>query len=157
MPSTRRRLLASAGTVAAAGLTGCFGGSASSSSPDCTAENFDHANPDVLHGVLATAWNGEQVRFVVTLLNGVDVATLDLISVYDAAGELAFTMPIVAGNGPAGTRRRYEQTLGPRPQTGRYRVVVTDADGEVVDEVTTDVSCFSEPTDAAGTAESERA
>ena len=144
MPSSRRRVLASLGTAAAVGLAGCSGGD-SSSSPDCSISNADHGDAEVLHGVTATVEDGD-VRFVVTFLDDAEMTDLDLVSVADAAGRLMFTIPVVAGDGPMGTRRRYEQSLGSRPKHGRYLVVVADDAGEVVDEVTADVNCVAAST-----------
>lgn len=145
MPSTRRTVLTSLGTAAATGLSGCFGSTSSSSTPDCSTENSGHAEPELIHAVSATAEDGD-VRLVVTFFDDVEMAGLDLVSVADATGDVRFTIPIVAGDGPMGTRRRYEQSLGGRPQHGRYVVAVTDENGDVADEVTADVNCIGEST-----------
>ena len=147
MPSTRRALLTSVGATAAVALAGCSG-SDSSSTPDCSSHNFNHSDPEVIHAVeVNTFADSDDAHLVVKFLNKVDMSRLDLISIYSSDDNLAFSIPVVAGNGPEGTHRRYEQTLGTPPQHGRYRVVVTNFDDEQVDEVTADLHCYGQSTD----------
>ena len=145
MPSTRRAILAAAAGGLAVALAGC-GGEASSSEPDCSTTNSGHGDAEVIHSASVHPDDGDAL-FAVTLEEETDVASLDRLSVFDSEGDLAFTMPVVAGGEPDGTRRRYEQNLGPRPRHGRYHVEAIDSNGETVDEVTADVHCYRETED----------
>lgn len=153
MPS-RRRLLAAAGTAAAAGLAGCSGGSASGGSDtvDCHTSAVDHGDGDVLDGgAMADVDDGDVHLSVPLSVETVRETGVDRLNVY-AGEELAYTIPVSAGDadrmaskvGVSQGQLRYEQYLGERPQHGRYRVVAADGEGRVVNSVTVEFNCFAE-------------
>lgn len=150
---TRRRLLLSIGATAAATLAGCTGGSGTGGSDggiDCATGAGAHGEGRLLDGGASADVEDGRVRLAVTL----DVDTLresgaGRIEARLPDGDVAFVIPVSpddAGIAPGASEDgqvRYEQTLGPRPFHGRYRLVAVTPRGETVDAVTVEVNCFA--------------
>jgi hypothetical protein len=148
-----RRYLLSVGAAAAATLAGCAGASGTGGTDagiDCATGAGAHGDGNLLNGGARADVEDGRVRFVVTL----DVDTLretgaDRIEARLPDGDVAFVIPVSPGDArivPGGSddgQLRYEQTLGPRPYHGRYRLVALTPRDEVVDAVTVDVNCFA--------------
>ncbi len=153
MPS-RRRLLASLGTVTVASLAGCSGSnSGGSDTVDCHTHALSHGDGDVLdNGARGTVEDGD-VRLVVPLsVEDVKKQNVDTVRVYDTAGELAYSIPVSPNDADRMANKvgvnqgqlRYEQYLGHRPFHGQYRVVAVDTGGDAVDSVTIEFNCFTD-------------
>ncbi|WP_264781042.1 hypothetical protein [Haladaptatus sp. T7] len=74
-----------------------------------------------------------RVLLSVSFSNGKQAST-DRLRVYDSSGDLEYEIP-------TGKRRNYLQTIGPRPQHGRLRVV-SMKNGEETDELVVDFNCW---------------
>jgi hypothetical protein len=97
------------------------------------------------------------VELVVPLRQATIRATdLDLVVVEDGDRRL-YRIPVNAADEPVGEVQRYDtadvieyaQSLGPVPQTGRYRLVALTDGGDVIDEVGIEFRCYrpiDEPT-----------
>jgi hypothetical protein len=153
MPS-RRHLLATFGSLTAAGLAGCSGSDSSGSDTvDCHTNALAHGDGDLLDGGAMAAIEDDDVRLAVPLdVEAVRNQNVDELEVYDAAGELAHVVPVstddadVMANkrGVSDGQLRYEQHLGERPFHGQYRVVALDDSDETVDSVTVEFNCFTD-------------
>ena len=83
-------------------------------------------------------------------VEGVRESDVDTLEVYDAADELAYTIPVSPDDADVMANKtgidegqlRYEQSLGPRPSHGRYRVVAVTPAGDPVGSVTVEFNCF---------------
>ena len=93
------------------------------------------------------------VRLVVPLVaEDVRETDTEVLELYDAADELAYAIPVSADDtgvmaekdGVDDGRLLYEQSLGPRPGYGRYRVVAVTVADEPVDFLTVEFNCFSD-------------
>ncbi len=144
------------GAAGLAGLAGCSGsGSGGSDTLDCQSGVVDRGDGDVLaHGAVAGV-DGEDVRLVVPLsVESVQRAGVERLAVHDASDDLAYVIPVSAGDaslmankgGVSEGQLRYEQYLGKRPFHGEYRVVAENGRGEAVDSVTVAFNCFPEVT-----------
>ncbi|PSQ10661.1 hypothetical protein BRC99_07025 [Halobacteriales archaeon QS_7_69_60] len=84
-------------------------------------------------------------------VEGVRESDVDTLEVYDAADELAYTIPVSSDDADVMANKtgvdegqlRYEQSLGPRPSHGRYRVGAVTPAGDPVGPVTVEFNCFS--------------
>ncbi|WP_423744261.1 hypothetical protein V5735_15075 (plasmid) [Haladaptatus sp. SPP-AMP-3] len=133
MPSglSRRTLLASGAGLAVTGLAGCSGAN-SSSSADCETTAVVHGDGKILQSVSTVPEDG-RVLLSVSFSNGKQAST-DRLRVYDSSGDLEYEIP-------TGKRRSYLQTIGPRPQHGRLRVV-SMKNGEETDELVVEFNCW---------------
>lgn len=153
MPS-RRRLLAALGSTAAVGLAGCSGSdSGGSDTVDCHTHALAHGDGDLLDNGAMGSVEDDDVRLAIPLsVDEVRDANVGELEVYDAAGELAYVIPVSAEDadlmankvGVGAGQLRYEQYLGERPFHGQYRVVAVDGNDDVVDSVTVEFNCFPE-------------
>jgi hypothetical protein len=152
MPS-RRRLLTALGATALGALAGCGGsGSGSSSTIDCQTTAVEHGDGDVLDGgAMATVEDGDVWLAVPLAVADVRDHDIDALAVYHD-DSLEHRIPVSADDadvmaekpGVSEGQLRYEQTVGSRPQHGRYRIAAVRADGTSLDSVTVEFNCFSE-------------
>ncbi|SFK77394.1 hypothetical protein SAMN04487950_1027 [Halogranum rubrum] len=156
MPS-RRKVLAAVGSAAVAGMAGCSGsGSGGSDTVDCHTSALARGDGDILdNGARGTVEDGN-VRLAVPLsVDDVRENDVDRLEVYDAADELAYTIPVSADDAGVMANKvgvnegqlLYEQSLGHRPFHGRYRIVALNTSDETVDFVTVEFNCFSDVSD----------
>ena len=153
MPS-RRRLLAAVGGATAAGLAGCSGSeSGESDTRDCQTTAVNRGDGDVLDGAVRATTDDNGVRLVVPLAaEDVRETDTEVLKLYDAADELAYAIPVSVDDtgvmaekdGVDDGQLLYEQSLGPRPAHGRYRVVAVTAADEPADSLTVEFNCFSD-------------
>jgi len=153
MPS-RRRLLAAVGGATAAGLAGCSGSeSGGGDTRDCQTTAVNRGDGDVLDGAVRATVDDDGARLVVPLAaEDVRETDTEVLELYDAADELAYAIPVSADDtgvmaekdGVDDGRLLYEQSLGPRPVHGRYRVVAVTVADEPADFLTVEFNCFSD-------------
>lgn len=154
MPS-RRQLLAGITGAAVAGMAGCNSAedSGGSDTLDCKTNALERGDGDVLDTAVSGAVEDDTVRLVVPLsVEDVRESDVDTLEVYDAADELAYTIPVSPDDADVMANKtgvdegqlRYEQSLGPRPSHGRYRVVAVTPAGDPVDSITVELNCFAD-------------
>ena len=151
---SRRKLLAVTGSATVAGVAGCSGSeSGGGGTRDCQTTAVDRGDGDVLDGAVRATADDGGVLFVVPLeVEAVRNTDTEALELYDAANELAYRIPVspddadVMANkdGLSEGRLRYEQSLGPRPAHGEYRIVAVTAADEAVDSLTVEFNCFSD-------------
>lgn len=152
MPS-RRQLCAALGGAIAAGLAGCSGASNSGGSDtiDCQTGALEHGDGDVLDTGAQAYVEDDDVRLSIPLyVDDVREQGVDSLRVRDASGELAYVVPVSAGDADLMANKDrvgegqllYEQYLGERPVHGRYRIVAVNARDEPLDSVTVEFNCF---------------
>lgn len=148
---SRRSLLRTAAGSLSLTVAGCSG-SNSSNGIDCTTSAVAHGDGDLLGGVTAVN-DDDTVRLWIPIdVNEARETGLDRVRVLDSTGDLRYEIPVDPGakdiapakQGVSGGVMRYEQTLGPRPQHGRYRVVAVDTEGGELDSLVVDFNCFAE-------------
>ncbi|NHN58193.1 MULTISPECIES: hypothetical protein [Halorussus] len=151
MPS-RRKLLAALGGATAAGLAGCSAAeSGGSDTIDCQTGALEHGDGDVLDNGAQAYVKDDDVRLSVPLyLDDVRSKGVDSLRVYGASGELAYVVPVSAGDADLMANKDrvgegqllYEQYLGERPLHNQYRIVAVNARDEPLDSVTVEFNCF---------------
>ena len=102
---------------------------------------------------MSGAVEDDTARFVgPSSVEDVRESDIDTLEMCDAANELAYTIPVSPDDADVMANKtgvdegqlRYEQSLGPRPSHGRYRVVAVTPAGDPVDSVTVEFNCFSD-------------
>ncbi|WP_117594690.1 hypothetical protein [Haloprofundus halophilus] len=153
---TRRQLLTAAGVVAAATVAGCLSGesSESSSSNDvdaCSTWATSHGEGSLLNNGAHIEADGENVVLVIPLQRDrIEQSGAAYVEAYRRGQDApAFVVPVRSEHEPNAPQGKYpstgvieyEQTLGPRPQNGVYRLDGVAPDGSVVDTVTVEFNC----------------
>lgn len=156
MPS-RRQVLAGFGTAIAVGLAGCAGsGSGGSDTTDCRSRAISHGDGNVLDGGAMARVEDEDVRVAIPLsVETVNSQDVDRLTMYDAAGEVAYVIPVSPNDadlmankpGVGDGQLRYEQYLGHRPFHGRYEIVAMNRTGAQIDSLTVEFNCFPDISD----------
>lgn len=162
MPS-RRQVLSTLVTAQSVGFAGCSGfdsdrfvsGSSSGGTGtiDCHSRALSHGDGDVLDSGARATVEDDDVRLVVPLsVETVKEQSVDRLTIYDAAGEVASVVPVspedadVMANksGVGNGTLRYEQYLGHRPLHGQYKIVAVNRAGTQVDSLTIEFNCFAD-------------
>lgn len=153
MPS-RRRILASLGSVIAVALAGCSGSDTRSlDTTDCRGHALAHGDGDVLDGGVMATIEGDDVRLAIPLsVETVRDQDVQRVTISDVSGDLAYMIPVspedaeLMANKPGVSegQLRYEQYLGRRPFHGEYTIVAEDASETRLDSITIEFNCFTE-------------
>ncbi|KTG09237.1 hypothetical protein AUR64_15720 [Haloprofundus marisrubri] len=154
--SSRRQLLTAAGVAAAATVAGCLSGedSESSSSNDvdaCSTWATNHGDGSLLNQGAHVEVDDENVVLVIPLQRDrIEQSGAAYVEAYRRGRDSsAFAIPVRAEHEPNAPQGKYpdsgiieyEQSLGPRPQNGVYRLDGVTSDGTVVDTVTVEFNC----------------
>ncbi len=149
-------MLTGLGAVAATTVAGCLSGesseSASSNDIDaCSTWATNHGDGALLNNGAHIQADDENVVLVIPLRQErIEQSGVSYVEAYQRGRDSpAFVVPVRAEHEPNAPQGKYpdsgiieyEQTLGPRPQNGVYRLDGVTADGSVVDTVTVEFNC----------------
>lgn len=149
-PLSRRHVL----TGLAAVGTGEFAGCASLTEREqpvrfceTSAPRAEDPTVDLIEEVAVNPGN-PVVLSVALRQNASTFEAVDAVVVFDGTGERRFTLPATVKSGEP-PRQSYQQSLGPHPQNGQFRIEAQDTDGETLDFVEIEYFCGGE-TDTPG-------
>ena len=150
---TRRTVLL--GLAPLVGLSGCTATEQSSSQQTVCSASTDSDDSDPVFSLTPTVRSfGGGTTPVAELVIPIRQAVVESLNVDQVAvvsgTEVQYRMPVGPDDEPVGTTNRYDaddiveyaQSLGHVPQSGVYRIVAQDGDGEALDEVRIEFRCY---------------
>ena len=141
-PPSRRHILTVLAAVGTGGLAGCASLTEREQPVrfcETSAPRAEDSTMDLIQEVAVNPGN-PVVLSVALRQNASAFEAVDTVVVFDGTGERRFTLPAAVKSGEP-PRQLYQQSLGPYPQNGRFRIEVRDTDGKTLDFVEIEYFC----------------